>query len=437
MHSMAKILVINPYIIDFKLYDEWMHPLGLYFLIVSLIKNGHEVIFFNCLKQSTSTPHKKFNTGFFDSQEIEKPSLYNDINRKYKIYGCPEEELKTFLQSIPTPDLICLGSMMTYWADGVLETARQIRNVFSDIPLILGGIAAQLIPDYFKTHIKNCQIAGSLFTDTKTDTCLQLAAPISSHDSLTPAFSFSKSPHGALLLSLGCPLLCSYCASSTLQPSFIQRPVSTISQEIEYMVLEKKVTDFAFCDDALLYKPQVALIPVLEFVKKSGFNLRFHTPNGLHLRFVEEDLMMQLREAGFKTLRFGYESSALKHRDDTCGKGIRKEVAEKIALIKKCGFKSSEVGVYIMAGLKDQTPSEVLEEMDFIGSLGINVKPVFLSPVPGTPLYKNYIQQFPQLGHDPLWHNDSFFITQLPGWNTDLVEEIRLKARALNSAHII
>jgi radical SAM superfamily enzyme YgiQ (UPF0313 family) len=203
------------------------------------------------------------------------------------------------------------------------------------------------------------------------------------------------------------------------------------------MVLEKKVTDFAFCDDALLYKPQVALIPVLDFVKKRGFNLRFHTPNGLHLRFVEENLMMQLREAGFKTLRFGYESSALKHKDDTCGKGIRKEVAEKIALILKCGFKSSEIGVYIMAGLKDQTPTEVLEEMDFIGSLGINVKPVFLSPVPGTPIYKSYIKQFPQLGYDPLWHNDSFFITQLPGWNTDLVEEIRLKARSLNSAHFL
>lgn len=434
---MAKILVINPYIIDFKLYDEWMHPLGLYFLIVSLRKNGHEVFYFNCLKQSTSTPHKKFNTGFFDSKEIEKPSLYNDINRKYKIYGCPEEELKTFLQSIPAPDTICLGSMMTYWADGVIETARQIRNIYADVPMILGGIAAQLIPLYFQTHINNCQIAGSLFTGIKADNGLHLNVPISSDDSLIPALSFSSSPHGALLLSLGCPLLCSYCASSALQPSVIQRPVSTITQEIEYMVLEKKVTDFAFCDDALLYKPHVALIPVLEFVKKNDYKLRFHTPNGLHLRYVEENLMLQLREAGFKTLRFGYESSAPKHKNDTCGKGIRKEVAEKIAIIKKCGFKSSEVGVYIMAGLKDQTPTEVLEEMDFIGSLGINVKPVFLSPVPGTPLYKNYIQQFPQLGYDPLWHNDSFFITQLPGWNTDLVEEIRLKARALNSAHVV
>jgi hypothetical protein len=325
--------------------------------------------------------------------------------------------------------------MMTYWAEGVLETARQIRNVFSDIPLILGGIAAQLIPAFFKTHIKNCQIAGSLFTDITDSRFSPVISPISSSDSIVPALSFSNSPHGALLLSLGCPLVCSYCASNTLQPSFIQRPLSTIAEEIDYMVVEKKITDFAFYDDALLFNPQVALIPLLDFIKKKGYNLRFHTPNGLHLRFAEENLMMQLREAGFKTLRFGYESSALKHKDDTCGKGIRKEVAEQIAVIRRCGFKSTEVGVYVMAGLQDQTPSEVLEEMDFIGSLGINVKPVFLSPVPGTPLYMKYIQQFPQIGDDPLWHNDSFFITQLPGWNTDLVEKIRLKARALNSAH--
>jgi hypothetical protein len=33
MASSPLALVINPHAADFKLYDEWMHPLGLYLLI--------------------------------------------------------------------------------------------------------------------------------------------------------------------------------------------------------------------------------------------------------------------------------------------------------------------------------------------------------------------------------------------------------------------
>lgn len=431
--SMSKIAVINPYVTDFKLYDEWMHPLGLYFLLTLLKKNGHDVSFFNCLQQSTNSSQKKFNTGRFDYVEIEKPALYEEINRKYKLYGRPENELKEFLLSIPHPDLICVGSMMTYWAPGVMKTIKIIRELFTDIPIIIGGIAAQLIPDYFRAQINNCIIAGPLFTMSSNYLPISLTRALSPEDSLIDALSMEKKSHGALLISLGCPLLCSYCASKKLQPHYISRPLPVITKEVEYMITQLGIEDFAFYDDALLFKPELTLIPFLEYVKRENFNVRFHTPNGLHLRFVNEELVLLLRQAGFKTLRFGYESSALKHHKDTCSKVFRDEAAKKINIIKKCGFLPSEIGIYIMAGLKEQTPAEVLEEMDFIGSLGVNVKPVFLSPVPGTLLFHDYVQQFPQLLSDPLWHNDSFFITRLSGWDSDHVEEIRLRARRLNS----
>ncbi len=432
---MLKIIVINPYVVDFKLYDEWMHPLGLYFLIKLLKNNGHELFFFNCLEQNTATS-KKFSTGKFDSIEIEKPELYKDINRKYKRYGKPLSDLTAFLNSVPYPDLICVGSMMTYWAPGVLKTVEVIQAIFPEIPVIIGGIAAQLLPDYFKSNINNCFLPGPLLNINKESLLFPLTKQLSQNDSLIDALSLVNNPHGALLLSLGCPLLCSYCASKFLQPAFILRSIDAIIQEIEYLVSKKGIIDFAFYDDALLFKPQQSILPLLDYIKKQGFKLRFHTPNGLHLRFTNESLVIRLKDAGFRTLRFGYESSAGKHKIDTCGKIMRNEVAQKISIIKKCGFISSEIGIYIMAGLKDQRPQEVMEEMDFIGSLGINVKPVFLSPVPGTALFEYYANQFPLLRKDPLWHNDSFFITKLPGWDSEKIEEIRLKARKLNAAQI-
>ncbi|MBN1578686.1 MAG: hypothetical protein JW913_19135 [Chitinispirillaceae bacterium] len=69
------VLVCNPYITDFKLYDEWMHPLGLYFLIDLLTANGADVHYFDCLERSPGAPLKKFGTGSFTSRVIPRPAV--------------------------------------------------------------------------------------------------------------------------------------------------------------------------------------------------------------------------------------------------------------------------------------------------------------------------------------------------------------------------
>jgi hypothetical protein len=431
---MATILVINPYVIDFKLYDEWMHPVGLYFLITALERNNHTVWYYNCLEQSNTSPARKFSTGLFDSIEIEKPLLFEHINRKYKLYGRPQEELKAYLSSIPRPDIICLGTMMTYWADGVIVTARIIREFFPDTHILLGGIAAQLIPEYFTKNIPDCQTAGVLFT-APDNPAIPFAAPLSTSDSFVPALKHVLRPHGALLLSLGCPLACSYCASRTLQKQFVNRPFDTVRQELDYYVNFLNVKALAFCDDALLVNPEHGLYPLIDYIRDNNIQVTLHTPNGLHLRYATEPLMQRLYDAGFRTLRFGFESSLSKHKSDTCGKIQRDNLTESIRSIKNCGFSGTDIGIYIMAGLNDQTPQDVIDEMEFIGSLDVQVKPVFLSPVPSTPLYKKYLSRFPQLATNPLWHNDTFFITQLPHWDDEAVENVRYTSKVINARH--
>ena len=135
---------------------------------------------------------------------------------------------------------------------------------------------------------------------------------------------------------------------------------------------------------------------------------------------------------GFVTLRFGYESGDPHHAADRNSKITRREVGQKTAHLIKDGFRGKDIGVYVMAGLEGQKPSDVIEEIEFIASLGVQAKPVYLSPVPTTPLFERYSEAFPQLRTDPLWHNDVFFITQLPGWSVEAVEEIRTRVAELN-----
>ena len=257
---MKNALVINPYITDFKLYDEWMHPLGLYFLIDTLMRQGFSVEYFNCQSRILT---RKYGTGCLAFKELPKPHLYHHISRKYKQYGIEETEFKRYLQNITKPDLICVGSMMTYWAPGVLRTVDIIREIFPDVPLAIGGIAARLIPEYFQKNLRNIfinEIPG--FNDfLKTDQYLN-----KEQITLLPGLKTVKNPlpHGPLLLSVGCPMRCTYCASSVLQPRYYKRSLQIVLNELDYMVNSLGIQDFAFYDDALLISKDEVLLPFLK-----------------------------------------------------------------------------------------------------------------------------------------------------------------------------
>lgn len=430
------ILIINPLVSDFKLYDEWMHPVGLYFLYDYLQRSGHSVHMFNFLDPGFHVQEKKYGTGSFDYVEIPKPDLYLSIKRKYKLYGRSAQSFQTFLATIPEPDIVCIGGTMTYWAPGIIETYTIVQQYLPNATILCGGIAAQLIPDYLKSKMPECKTIGNLqglqavnipgVTSAHPDvdfSTLSMAEALNTYNIL---------PHAPVLLSLGCPMRCSYCASSILQPQHQVRDVNIVIKEILSMI-NRGVRDFAFYDDALLFQKESMLLPFLSKINDLNIKLRFHTPNGLHVRYIDKLTLEKMMQAGFETLRFGYESGLSQHQSAVSGKVDRSQLENKISVALESGFTGKQIGVYVMGGLPRQTPNDLCEEMNFIHSLGVSVKPVFISPVPGTELFRQYAIQFPAILSDPLWHNDTFFITNLESWDDSGIEMIRQKARALNT----
>jgi radical SAM superfamily enzyme YgiQ (UPF0313 family) len=430
-------LIINPLVSDFKLYDEWMHPVGLYFLYDFLRQSGFSVHMFNFLDPGFHIQEKKYGTGSFDYVEIPKPDVYQSIKRKYKLYGRSTQSFQTFLNTIPEPDIVCIGGTMTYWAPGIIETYAIVQKHLPKATILCGGIATQLIHDYLKSKMPGCTIIGNLqglqsgnmpginFNDLQIDySTLSMAHNLNTYDTL---------PHAPVLLSLGCPMRCSYCASAILQPHHQVRDIHVVIKEISSMI-ERGVRDFAFYDDALLFQKESILFPFLSKIKDLNTPIRFHTPNGLHVRYIDMLTLEKMIHTGFETLRFGYESGLSQHQGAVSGKVDRSQLEVKISIALASGFTGKQIGVYVMGGLPRQTPNDLCEEMDYIHSLGVSVKPVFISPVPRTELFKHYAARFPEIMTDPLWHNDTFFITNLEFWDESGIEAIRQKARTLNSA---
>ena len=326
--------------------------------------------------------------------------------------------------------------MMTYWADGVIITVRLLRELFPKVPVVLGGIAVQLLPEYFSVELpdvtlyeKRLPVHGETISFPGIDPIL--SAP--EHFSLLNGFKRSQPhPHGPVLSSLGCPMRCTYCASARLQPTFVQRSPDSVLEELSLMVECLSIVDFAFYDDALLVNSEDLLVPLLHGIIERQWKIRLHTPNGLHIRYLTKPLLDLMKKAGFTTLRFGYESGIHKNRLMTDGK--TDVLMMRVLLEQLREYHFPDVGIYLMGGLPGGTPEELADEMQAVALLGAKVKPVFLSPVPGTPLFEHYLKDFPELADNPHWQNDTFFITRLPGWGDEAVERIRILARKLNGS---
>ncbi|MGA1825962.1 MAG: B12-binding domain-containing radical SAM protein [bacterium] len=434
-----KALVINPWVADFKLYDEWMHPVGLYFLISLLRYNKWDITYINCLASDTTKKNKRYNANNFPNIQITKPAVYGKIPRRYKRYGISEDSLRRQLARAPAPDIIFIGSGMTYWIDGLIATVTILSDYFPDTRIIIGGISSSLIADILKKRIQNGYIfSGTLFGSLdklkKMHPYLYNLTAGGWRPTLKDALELLDThAHGPVLTSLGCPYNCSYCASSYLQPKFVIRPLATVIGEMEYLIEHFGIQDFALYDDALLYQADKNFLPLARAIKDLKASVRLHAPNGLHVRYFQPPILEAMRETGFVTIRLGYESGSKKHQRDTDKKTSRAQLSSKIDLIKSAGFSIHDIGVYIMAGLPEQNVNDVLDDVAFVASCGVTIKPVFLSPVPQTPIFDFYARQFPQLKNDPLTHNDIFFITLLPQWDIATVEEVIKRSRQYNN----
>ncbi len=112
--------------------------------------------------------------------------------------------------------------------------------------------------------------------------------------------------------------------------------------------------------------------------------------------------------AGFRTIRFGFETASKRRQTDTGGKITNEETKAAVAYLLEAGYNGKDIGMYILCGLPDQSASEVRDSINFVRSCG--AKPVIaeFSPIPGTPIWKEAVQASPyDIEKEPLYHNNT------------------------------
>ncbi len=169
------------------------------------------------------------------------------------------------------------------------------------------------------------------------------------------------------------------------------------------------VKDVAFFDDAFL----VGKDYVVRLLKElSNLKLRFHLPNGIHARLVDEEIAHLLKEANFKTIKLGYETSG-ELQKKTGGKVFDDDLLRAVENLKRAGFTKEELSAYVMINMPGQRKEDVLRAIELCRSLDIGINLNEYTPIPGTKDWNELVEKgLIDPGVDPLLLNN----TILPFW---------------------
>jgi radical SAM superfamily enzyme YgiQ (UPF0313 family) len=443
------LILINPWIYDFAAYDLWSKPLGLLYLAGHLRHCGFEIHLIDCLDThhpgmkagiSIKTPvRRSYGTGKFWRQEVSKPAPLKGIPRSYSCYGLSRKIIEEELSKVKNPGAILVTSLMTYWYPGVTKVIRLAKKIHPDVPVVVGGTYVRLCQEH---ALKNSG-ADRVLTDSSTNALLKalngygipLPGPLPDPKPLPyPAFDLlSRMDYICLLTSTGCPYTCRYCATHFLNPQSIRRDPGEVLDEIVFWHKDFGVRDFAFYDDALLAASDTHLTILLEALAELRLDLRFHTPNALHVKEITVDIARLMYRNGFKTIRLGLETSDFSLHRDLDNKISPGDFEKAIHTLLEAGFTHHQIGAYILTGLPGQSVDSVIETIDFVGKAGALPFLSEYSPIPHTALWKRAVRHSEyDLISEPLFHNN----TLLPCWDPGQRKALsRLKRRVMEIRH--
>jgi radical SAM superfamily enzyme YgiQ (UPF0313 family) len=445
------VILINPWIHDFAAHDLWSKPLGLLYIAGFLREMGLNVNVIDCMDNNNpdmlnslsarKTVVKKYGTGKYYREEIERPDSVKHVPRKYFRYGIHPEIYRNLLKKIKKPSAILVTSLMTYWYPGVIEAIKIAKEIHPSVPVILGGIYARLCTDHAREFSGADYVASEINLDNISslpDILARYDISVETRPAKIPAGKHALSLHGdnsfypafdtyphldyvTIQTSTGCPYRCKYCASRFLYPSFIRRDPDEVVSEIIHWHKRFNVVDFAFYDDALLVNSERHIVPILEKLQNNYIRVRFHTPNALHVKEITPDMARLLFSSGFTTIRLGLETSDM---------DMHRELDKKIALgdfetavqnLKEAGFNKKDIGAYILMGLPGQSVESVTETVIFADKAGAMPYLAEYSPLPETPLWDASVAcaRF-DLKSDPIFHNNCL----LSCWSEEQIQRV-------------
>ncbi len=191
----------------------------------------------------------------------------------------------------------------------------------------------------------------------------------------------------SLMTTRGCPFSCIFCSSrQVFGQIYRSRSKESLISEIKYYIEEFKIKELHIMDDAFALDKS-RTIELCRAIKENNFNLILSFANGLRADSVDEEVLLALKNAGFRDLGFGVETG-----DEKILKLIKKNTTKDVIrrafnLAKKIGFNTWG---FFMIGLPGETKETIRKTINFAKELNPDfAKFLIFKPFPGTEIFKS------------------------------------------------
>jgi hypothetical protein len=402
-----RILLVNPPIYDFAAYDFWLKPYGMLSAAGNLRGKADFKLFDYLDRMHPFTVRQKelesdqWSRGRFHFEKIPNPACLEAIPRYFRRFGLPRNIFEEFLSREDSFDFVFIQTTMTYWYKGVEEVIEDVRKIWPQIKIVLGG-------NYVTLCGSHAEKSGADFLVQTNE-----LEPLWKYLGISPDLDqpalwevYEKLKVGVLKLTEGCPFKCTYCSVPKVYSQFKTRPLEHSLAELE-LLCRLGIENIAFYDDALLFEHQKVLVPFLNEVIKRNIKVNFHSPNALNARFITSQLAELMVQAGFKTFYLGFESASQQWQKRTGSKVLSDELAQAVQYLTSAGAEPSNITAYQILGHPHIDIQQLETSMHFVNSLGIRGMLADFSPIPGTP-DGEYCRRWVDMD-EPLMHNKTAF----------------------------
>ena len=374
------ILGINPFFDDYYCFHNYKYqPIGILSVLATLRSAGYEVAFLDAVTKRR--------------QQTRKPKELTDTEGGYYRYGLGDKAYKAVLTKYTDPQVILMTSSMTFRWHSVRDCIALTKDVFPNVPVVLGGIYATLAYEHAKEHsgadfviqgpgeAKALSLVNELTGNQKR---IPEPMPFWAFDLLSP----EKRNFAMLLTSYGCTRNCAHCASRLLYGGYRRRDVGEVIAEIDDRYHRHGVREFHLYDDDLLENSSDHFEMWAKEAIRRFPKARFHVPNALlidQLTLRNAELMKELK---VKPVVLGVDAV---HEAELLGRWwiSYSAIKDTVSLLEQAGFKRYDIKVYVHVSHPTQTLRSLLETIRFL--LELDVRPALnrFTPIPGTRLFEN------------------------------------------------
>jgi magnesium-protoporphyrin IX monomethyl ester (oxidative) cyclase len=409
-----KVLLINPpwtsykTTIDFFSIDE---PLGLGYLGAYLRKFGFDVQIFDAFALGAN------------------PSHFERMG-DYYMYGLSMRDIKATVKNVK-PDLVGISSMYTLHSKGVHETAKAVKEVFPDVPVVVGGSHASVLTDWIlkDTHID--VVAMGEGEETLLDIAKHVESgrrlrnikgtalrgkekiiinkprpfienldtiPFPARDLMPMTLYLNdwyrtkmsmRPPRANMVTSRGCFGQCVFCSIHNIwKHTWRGRSAENVLEEIELLKKDYGVNEIAFQDDNVSMNPE-RMEAICDGLIDRKLNIKWCTPNGIAIWTLNEKLIDKMKKSGCYKLTFGIETGCPETQKFIRKSQINLQRAQEI--IKYCNRKGIWTHSAFIIGFPYETREQINQTIDFAVKSDLDMATFWIStPYPGTDLYGIY-----------------------------------------------